>query len=102
MYSVVITQKFRKWFEGLNDRRARMRIAARLDQAQSGNLGDVKSVGGAVSEMRIAYGPGYRRYFTRRGFEVIVMLGGGDKSTQPSDIRRAKMLLKQLIQEEKE
>jgi putative addiction module killer protein len=96
MYTVVVTDTFRKWYEALDDRRARMRIAARLDQMEAGKLGDWKSVGGAVSELRIAYGPGYRLYFTRRGLHVVVMLAGGDKSTQPADIRRAQRLARSL------
>jgi putative addiction module killer protein len=100
MFTVVITDSFREWFEEVSDRKTRMRIAARLDQAEAGNLGDWKAVGDGVSEMRIAFGPGYRLYFMRRGQVVIVMLGGGDKSSQTSDIRRAQRLAKELRQEE--
>jgi len=99
MLTVVLTTQFREWFEDLSDRKARMRIAARLDQAECGNLGDWKSVGDGVSEMRIAFGPGYRLYFMRRGQVVIVMLGGGDKSSQQQDIRRAQRLASELRRE---
>ena len=69
-----------------------MRIALRLSYAEAGNLGDWKPVGGCVSEMRLHVGSGYRLYFTRRGHLVIVMLGGGDKSSQQRDIERAQRL----------
>jgi putative addiction module killer protein len=90
------TDRFRKWLTGLRDERARVRILKRLDRAQSGNLGDVAPVGGGVSEMRIFYGPGYRVYFVQRGSELIVLLCGGDKSTQAADIAEAKALAKEL------
>ena len=72
------------------------RLARRLEKAQGGNLGDVKSVGGGVMEMRESFGPGWRMYYVQRGEVLIVMLGGGDKSTQQADIRRAAMLAKRL------
>jgi putative addiction module killer protein len=80
----------------LDDQRAQVRIAARLRQAEAGNLGDWKSVGGEISELRVNFGPGYRLYFTRREKILIVMLAGGDKSSQAADIRRAKRILEQL------
>lgn len=73
-----------------------MRITARLKRVELGNVGDAKSVGGGVSELRIDYGPGYRLYFTRRGFEVIVLLCGGNKSTQAQDIKAAQAIAAQL------
>jgi putative addiction module killer protein len=76
-----------------------VRIAARLRQAEAGNLGDWKSVGEAISEMRVNFGPGYRLYFTRRGSVLIVMLAGGDKSSQTKDIKRAQQILKELESE---
>jgi putative addiction module killer protein len=82
--------------DDLKDIRAQVRIAARIRLAEAGNLGDWKSVGGEVSEMRVDVGPGYRLYFTRRGNIVIIMLAGGDKSTQTRDIKRAQKLLKAL------
>jgi putative addiction module killer protein len=73
-----------------------MRIAARIRQAEAGNLGDWKTLGGEVSEMRVDTGPGYRLYFTRRGSVLIIMLAGGNKSTQSRDIKRAQKMLTQL------
>ncbi len=96
MFTVQLTSQFEEWLDGLDDRRAQVRIAARLRHAEAGNLGDWKSVGGEISEMRVNFGPGYRLYFTRRGKLLIVMLAGGDKSSQAADIRRAKRLLDQL------
>jgi len=96
MFTVQLTDKFEEWLDELDDYRAQVRIAARLRQAEAGNLGDWRSVGGEVSEMRVNFGPGYRLYFTRRGKILIVMLAGGDKSTQAVDIRRAKRMLEQL------
>ena len=89
MFIVRETEEFRVWLDGLRDTRAQVRIAARLRYAEAGNLGDWGSIEDDVSEMRMDYGPGYRLYFTRRGSILIVMLCGGDKSTQKRDIRRA-------------
>ena len=80
---------FTAWFRGLRDRQAKARIVARIDRLSLGNPGDVKPVGDGVSELRIDYGPGYRVYFVRRGTEIVVLLAGGDKSTQSQDIRFA-------------
>jgi putative addiction module killer protein len=96
MFIVRQTQEFQDWLDGLRDRRAQIRIAARLRLAEAGNLGDWKPVGGDVSEMRVDVGGGYRLYFTRKGSILIVMLAGGDKSTQAGDIKRAQRILKQL------
>lgn len=96
MIEVRQTERFRKWLTGLRDERARGRILKRLDRVRAGNLGDVAPVGEGVSEMRIFYGPGYRVYFVMRGSELIVLLCGGDKSTQDADIREAKVLAKEL------
>lgn len=96
MFTVQLTSQFEEWLDDLGDRRAQVRIAARLRQAEAGNLGDWKSVGGEISEMRVNFGPGYRLYFTRRGNILVVMLAGGDKSGQAADIRRAKRILEQL------
>lgn len=95
MFTVIQTEDFRDWLDALKDRKAQVRIAARLRLAEAGNLGDWKSVGNALSEMRVDVGPGYRLYFTRRQNILIVMLAGGDKSTQARDIKRAKRLLSQ-------
>ena len=83
---------FDRWLTGLQDRRAVARIAARLDRLAGGNPGDVQPVGNGVSELRIHYGPGYRVYFLQRGPVMIVLLCGGDKSSQEKDIIQAKAL----------
>ena len=96
MIEVRQTTRFATWLAGLRDERARARILKRLDRAQGGNLGDVAPVGEGVSEMRIFYGPGYRVYFVRRGSELIVLLCGGDKSTQDADLQEAKALAREI------
>ena len=96
MMGVRKTEIFTKWFDGLKDRRAKARIQARIDRVEMGNFGDVAPVGEGISELRIFYGPGYRVYFVQQGDVVVILLSGGDKSTQPSDIRRAKEIAQQL------
>jgi len=96
MLEVRQTELFSQWLHGLRDERAQARIAERLLRMQGGNFGDVKSVGGGVSELRINYGPGYRAYFVRRGPVVVVLLCGGDKRTQSTDIKRAKRMARDL------
>jgi len=90
------TEAYRDWFGGLRDRRAKARIDIRVKRLAMGNPGDARPVGGGVSELRIDYGPGYRVYFKDTGTEIIVLLCGGDKRTQPGDIGRAKELLRDL------
>ena len=90
------TEGFGKWLDGLRDLRARARIQIRIERLAEGNAGDVRPVGGGVSEMRIDHGPGYRVYFTHRGAELIILLAGGDKRTQPRDIKRAIKLANEL------
>jgi len=90
------TEAFADWLTGLRDRRARARILDRIVRIGGGNLGDVAPVGEGVSEARVHYGPGYRLYFIRRGEELIVLLCGGDKSTQARDIERAKTLANEV------
>ena len=92
MIQIRETDAYARWFARLKDREARSRILVRIRRLSLGNPGDVKSVGGGVSELRIDYGAGYRVYFVRRGETVIVLLGGGDKSTQVADIRAAASL----------
>jgi putative addiction module killer protein len=94
MFEVIKSEEFIKWVSGLRDRNAATRIAARLDRAEGGNLGDFKFLRDGVSEIRIDVGAGYRVYFTRRGSVVIVLLCGGDKATQDKDINRAIELAK--------
>lgn len=89
MFVVRQTEEFVAWLDDLQDKRAQVRIAARLRHAEAGNLGDWQPVEGEVSEMRVHFGPGYRLYFVRRGRVLVVMLNGGDKATQKGDIRRA-------------
>ena len=96
MYTVRQTEEFVAWLDGLKDKRAQVRIAARLRQAESGSLGDWQAVEGDVSEMRVHHGPGYRLYFVRRARVIIVMLNAGDKSTQRRDIHRALKLVTEL------
>ena len=96
MPAIFATPVFDRWFKRLRDRRAAARVQARIDRAESGNLGDCKPVGEGVSEMRIDYGPGYRIYFLQRGTEVVILLVGGGKSTQAKDIELAKELAKQV------
>ncbi|MCA9899398.1 MAG: type II toxin-antitoxin system RelE/ParE family toxin [Anaerolineales bacterium] len=96
MYTVLRSDKFDKWLTKLKDVKGKARIIARIRSAELGNLGDVRSVGEGISEMRIHYGPGYRVYFTQKGRLVILLLVGGDKSSQQRDIQRAKTLAKQL------
>ena len=96
MFTVRLTEHLQDWLDGLKDRKAQIRIVARLRLAEAGNLGDWKPVGGEVSEMRVDVGPGYRLYFTRRAAIIIVMLAGGSKSTQSADIKRARRILEQL------
>ena len=99
MFTVLQTQDFQDWLDALKDRRAQLRIAARLRLAEAGSLGDWKPVAGSISEMRVDFGPGYRLYFTRRGNIVVVLLCGGDKSTQKRDIDRAQRIAKELESE---
>lgn len=90
------TETFAKWLDGLHDLRARARILARIERLASGNPGDVKSVGEGVSELRIDYGPGYRVYYKKQGPKVVILLAGGDKSTQAKDIKVALRLSQNL------
>jgi putative addiction module killer protein len=86
------TEAFRKWRLRLKDHRARAIIASRLDRLAQGHVGDAEPVGEGVSELRVHYGPGFRVYFQKRGNEIIILLCGGDKSTQAKDIKMAKHL----------
>jgi putative addiction module killer protein len=96
MKSIQTTEAFDDWFSNLKDRQAVARIQARIDRAEDGNFGDCAPVGEGVSEMRIHYGPGYRVYFAQRGRELVILLAGGDKTTQSRDIHAALTLAREL------
>jgi putative addiction module killer protein len=96
MYEIRRTETFSKWLDRLRDGGARARVLSRLTRVEAGNLGDHKPVGASVSELRIDYGPGYRVYFTKRGKTIIVLLVGGDKSSQDQDIKRAIQIAQDL------
>jgi putative addiction module killer protein len=96
MIEIVTTNIFDAWFESLRDMQAKRRIQARIDRMESGNFGDSEPVGEGISEARIHCGAGYRVYFMQRGKAVVVLLCGGDKSSQKRDIARAKQILKEL------
>ena len=89
MLTVHETEVFSAWMSKLRDAREKAKIAARIDRLAQGNPGDLAPVGQGVSELRIHFGPGYRVYFARRGEEIVILLCGGDKSTQARDIRLA-------------
>lgn len=96
MVEVRQTEAYSKWFNSLSDRQARARIDVRIRRLSMGNPGDVKPVGRGVSELRIDYGSGYRVYFIQRGDTLIILLAGGDKTTQHRDIKIALDLAKDL------
>ena len=96
MFTVLQTEEFVAWLDALKDKRAQVRIAARLRQVEAGSLGDWQPIEGEVSEMRVHFGPGYRLYFVRRGRAIVLVLNAGDKSTQRRDIRRALKLAAEL------
>jgi putative addiction module killer protein len=102
MYSIKHTTEFKAWLVGLRDSTTRRRLLARIRKATFGNLGDVKPVGGDVFEMREFFGPGWRMYYTMRGNTLILMLGGGDKSTQSADIAAAIELAKTVNDKEED
>ena len=96
MVAIRKTETYAKWLDGLRDVRARARILVRVERLAAGNPGDVRPVGEGVSELRIAYGPGYRVYFKKQERTVIVLLAGGDKRTQSRDIETALRLSRNL------
>ena len=96
MFEVRQTKVFINWVAGLKDQRAVARVDVRLRRLALGNMGDVKSLGDGVSEIRIDYGPGYRLYFTKQEDRIVVLLCGGDKKRQSADIERAKKMAKEL------
>ena len=96
MFTIRQTEEFVAWLDEIKDKKAQIRIAARLRQAEAGSLGDWQPIEGELSEMRVHYGPGYRLYFVRRGRVIVVLLNAGDKSSQKRDIRRAMRLAAEL------
>lgn len=100
MYSVIETEAFHEWLGGLKDSATRIRLGRRLDKARRGILGDVKPVGEGVWEMREVFGPGWRLYYVERAGALIIMLGGGDKSSQARDIELARKMATELLHEQ--
>lgn len=96
MMEVRKTEVFAKWLDGVRDIRARARVLARVERLAVGNPGDAEPVGEGVSELRINYGPGYRVYYKQRGKELVILLAGGDKSSQSRDIKTALRLARNL------
>jgi len=96
MIEIRKTDEFAEWLDDLRDIRARAHILIRIERLAAGNPGDVKPVAEGVSDMRIDYGPGYRVYFIKRGRELVILLAGGDKSTQAGDIKIALRLARNL------
>lgn len=92
MLTILKSDAFDAWFDGLKDTVGRGRIADRIERMSEGNFGDHKSVGDGIFELRIAFGPGYRVYCLRHGASVVVLLAGGDKRSQDRDIKRAKQI----------
>ena len=96
MYTALETEQFSTWLSGLSDNMTRLRLIKRIRKASLGNLGDTKSVGDSIFEMREFFGPGWRMYYTEKNGSIIFMLGGGDKSSQTVDIANAKLLAKEI------
>ena len=94
MYAIYTTDTFDRWFARLRDTQAKIRIQARIDRVEDGNFGDHKVVGEGVSELRFFFGSGFRIYYCQRGEQIIILLAGGDKSSQESDISTAIALAK--------
>lgn len=96
MFEILLSDLFKRWLHDLRDAQGKASILRRIRSAGFGNLGDVEPVGDGISELRIHTGPGYRVYFTRRGKSLILLLVGGDKSSQKKDIKRAREMAKSL------
>jgi putative addiction module killer protein len=99
MVQVRQTERFVRWLEGLRDLRGRAKVLARIERLIGGNPGDTKPVGAGVSELRINFGPGYRVYYLQKGISLIILLAGGDKSSQSKDIQTAIQLAETLSEE---
>lgn len=102
MTEVVKSAAFDRWLRKLKDRRAAARVQVRIDRLVAGNPGDVRPVGSGISELRIEYGPGYRVYYLREGTRLVVLLCGGDKSSQDADIREALRIAQEWRSNEQE
>lgn len=96
VYKVIQTETYRKWFKKLNDHTAKFAIGQRIERMTAGNFGDSKSVGNGVFELRVDVGKGYRVYFMNKGREIVILLVGGDKSTQDSDIKKARKMVEEF------
>lgn len=96
MIEICETDTYKKWFDSLRDKRAKARIDVRIKRISLGNFGDVEPVGNGVSEIKIDYGGGYRVYFVKQGNIIVILLCGGDKSTQSKDIQKAHELAQRL------
>lgn len=94
--AILRTETFATWLDGLRDKRAQTIIAARIERVAAGNLGDAKALGGALHEIRINFAAGYRVYYTVRAGEVLILLAGGDKSSQQRDIAKARQMIAEL------
>jgi putative addiction module killer protein len=99
MYEIKSTKIFSHWLMKIKDIKGRIAVVRRIERMEHGNFGDVKSLGASISELRIQTGPGYRVYFTKREEQIIILLLGGDKSTQSKDIEKAKKILKEIDNE---
>jgi putative addiction module killer protein len=99
MYQIAETEEFSQWLHSIKDTKTKARLMKRLRKASLGNLGDVRSVGDGVYEMREFFGPGWRMYYLHKDRLLIILLGGGDKSTQVRDIQRVKVLAQEILDE---
>jgi putative addiction module killer protein len=99
MYEIKSTKTFSSWLMKLKDMKGRIAVARRIERMEHGNFGDVKSISASISELRIQTGPGYRVYFTKRAEQIIILLVGGNKSSQSKDIEKAKKMLKEMDDE---
>jgi putative addiction module killer protein len=96
MVTILKTRKFYKWLQDLKDLKGKARVQARLDRLELGHFGDCSTIESGLFELRIHYGPGYRVYFMKSGKEIIILLAGGDKTTQSKDIKLAIKLSKEI------
>jgi len=100
MYEVRTTEEFDDWMDNINDKTTILRISARLDRVEQGNFGDTKTITSEISELRFFFGSGYRVYYTIQDTMIVILLNGGDKSSQKKDIKKAKTILDTLLGED--